>query len=139
MPNLEGSANKKIIIIAVLAIVTVVLALGYIKALSDIRQLEDPEAQAETDRKEIEEIVKRVSRHLFVPEEGLPLLATVVDAEALASEQPFYRGVEIGDKVLIYAQTQRAIIYSPERDLIVNVGPVIVNNQDATDGGAANQ
>ena len=94
--------------------------------------MENPEAQAEIDRKEIEEIVERVSRHLFVPEEELPLIATVVDAEALASEQPFYRGVENGDKVLIYARTQRAIIYSPERDLIVNVGPVIINNQGNT-------
>jgi len=107
--------------------IIVVLVISGVGIYFDLRD-GDIDKSPEEQREEIEEIVAEVRTHMYVPEEELPLLATVVDAEALAGQQPFYRGVLDGDKVLIFVQTQRAIIYSPERDIIVNAGPVIAND-----------
>ena len=70
--------------------------------------------------------VAAVSTLLVLPEDETPLVATIVDAAALQEEQSFYQGAENGDQLLIYGQSLRAILYSPERNIIVNVGPVQV-------------
>ena len=60
-------------------------------------------------------------------------MATVVNADALKVEQPFYRNVVNGDRVLIFGESQQAIIYSPSRDMIVNMGPVVVDEAARND------
>lgn len=90
----------------------------------------DQEARARKELlNELQQVLGQVEKHMLIPTllEEEPLLATVLDAVALAAQQPFYSGVIDGDKVLIYPGSLRAIIYSPERDIIVNVGPVVVN------------
>ncbi|MEX0933723.1 MAG: hypothetical protein WD003_00485 [Candidatus Paceibacterota bacterium] len=87
---------------------------------------DDNTSQAATEQ-EILETVERAGRHILLPSGETPVMATVVDAAVLQAEQPFYQNVVNGDRVLVYQQAQRAIIYSPSRDLIVNVGPVVVD------------
>ena len=56
-------------------------------------------------------------------------MATVVDAAALAKDQPFYKDAHNGDKVLIYVKAQKAIIFDEKNDRLVNVGPVYIDKQ----------
>jgi hypothetical protein len=72
-----------------------------------------------------------VSKLIMLPKGEEPVLATISDATALAKEQPFYAGSKNGDIVLVYQKALKAIIYSPDRNIIVNVGPVSVE-QGAT-------
>ena len=91
---------------------------------------ENPQEDQLAIQKEIEDVIEKIGNHLILPEGETPTMATVVDAATLIEEQPFYRNTIDGDKVLIYTQNQQAIIYSPSRDIIVNVGPVVINDQD---------
>ncbi|MCU0660002.1 MAG: hypothetical protein MUD00_00045 [Candidatus Pacebacteria bacterium] len=42
----------------------------------------------------------------------------------------FFKGAQKGDKLVVFPTTGKAIIYSPERDIIVNVGPVTFDNNE---------
>jgi hypothetical protein len=48
-----------------------------------------------------------------------------------AKEQPFLAGSQNGDILMVYTGIGKAIVYSPARDLIVNVGPVQMGNPTA--------
>ncbi len=89
----------------------------------------DKATQAEID-KATEELVAKVGKLILLPNEK-PTLATVLDAKKLVAEQPFYAGAENGDQLLVYAKAQKAILYSPSKNILINVGPVYFNN--ATD------
>jgi hypothetical protein len=76
-----------------------------------------------------EDLVEQIGQTMLLPE-GAPTLATVTDREKLA-EQPFFQKSENGDKVLIYTQSGRAILYRPSMKKIVDVTSVNVNPQTA--------
>lgn len=81
--------------------------------------------------KELVNIVRTVGSILLLPA-GKPTLLTVADPEALAAQQPFFRGSIAGDKLLIYKDAGKAILYSPARHLIVNVGPITADGAAKT-------
>ena len=82
------------------------------------------------NEEEINEILAELSELLLLPSEEVPLVATVVDAESLRSEQPFYSNAEADDRLLIFAESQQAILYRPSDKKIINMGPVYFD-QDA--------
>lgn len=119
---LPKSRNNLVIGIVVAVVVAVLVALGvslFMGGGSEDGELSDAE---------IQRLLGQVSSHMILPEGEEPAIATIVDAAALIAEQPFYNGAQDGDRVLIYPQAQRAIIYSPSRDIIVNVGPIVVDD-----------
>ena len=67
---------------------------------------------------ETKDIVARVRKHMVLPDEE-PLVNTVTDAEKVRGE-PFYAKAQNGDKVIVFSN--RAILYSPTQDKIVEVG-----------------
>ncbi len=82
------------------------------------------------EAKEIEDLTKEISQSLLLPENETPTLATVTDKEKLAG-QPFFQKSENGDKVLIYSQSGRAILYRPSLKKIVDITSVNINPQTA--------
>ncbi len=78
------------------------------------------------DVKEVEELSTTIGKFMELPSGEVPTLATVTDREKLA-EQPFFQKAENGDKVLIYSQSGRAILYRPSTKKIVDVTTVNVN------------
>lgn len=78
------------------------------------------------ENREIENIVLQISQSMELPEGEVPTLATVTDKDKLA-EQPFFQKAENGDKVLIYTNSGRAILYRPSTKKIVDVTTVNVN------------
>ncbi len=79
------------------------------------------------------ELLGRVEKHIRLPRGEEPIVATVTDARRLIEEQPFYKDVKNGHKVLIYSS--KAIIYDPVNDVLINVGPIMVNDaQDILSG-----
>ena len=80
-------------------------------------------SKVEEDKK-IKEITDNVGKLMMLPKGEQPVIATITDSVNLAKEQPFYAGSSNGDVVLVYQKALKAIIYSPEKNIIVNVGPV---------------
>lgn len=98
------------------------------------RQLSsNPSAKA---AKEINDTVGRVSKMMLLPTDEGPSLATVTDKGKL-KDQAFFKFAENGDKVLIYAKNQKAILYRPKDNKIINVAPIALQqNQNGTVSGA---
>lgn len=90
----------------------------------------DEAAQAEID-KATQEILAKVGQLIILPDEK-PTFATILDAKKLIAEQSFYAGAVNGDQLLIYQKAQKAIIYSPTKNILVNVGPVYFNDATTT-------
>ena len=68
-------------------------------------------------------LVAKVSKLIVLPEGEIPTIATVADPEKLQS-QPFFAKAKKGDKVLIYANAKRAILYDVEGNKILEVAPI---------------
>jgi len=85
------------------------------------------------DSKEIEELTKTIGQFVELPADETPTLATVTDREKLA-DQTFFLKAENGDKVLIYSNSGKAILYRPSTKKIVDMTSVNVNQptQEAT-------
>ena len=121
---LPKSKNKQVLGIAAVLILVVVVVLGVIFFAGGGGGSDD----GQLSEAELATLLSQVGSHMILPEGEEPAVATIVDAAALIAEQPFYNGAQDGDRVIIYTQAQRAIIYSPERDIIVNVGPIVVDD-----------
>ena len=111
-------SNAGITIVVVLAVLLIV-ALGtafyfYKKANAN------PNDEAV---KELARVVKMVGRHIVLPKDETPTMATVTDPEKL-KDQPFFVNAKKGDKVLIFSSSGKAILYDPAEDKIVEVAPI---------------
>jgi hypothetical protein len=93
--------------------------LATIKLKPEILGLAKPET---APQEEIEDIVEKVSKLMIIPSET-PQLATLTNLEGVQNQQ-FFRNALAGDKVLVFKNAKRAIIYRPSEDLIVEVGVV---------------
>lgn len=81
-------------------------------------------------QQEVQDLVAKVSRLIVLPEGETPTVATVSDPEKL-KEQPFFSKAQKGDKVLIYTNAKKAILYSPTANKIVDVAPINIGNTPA--------
>lgn len=85
----------------------------------------DPqEAVAEEKR----HIIAAVGKLMFLPEGEEPTVAEVTDLAQLQS-QPFFDRATLGDKVLIYTNARKAILYNPDKNKIVDVTPLDMGDQ----------
>lgn len=78
-------------------------------------------------QQEVEALIGKISRLIVLPEGEIPTIATVSDPEKL-KDQPFFAKAQKGDKVLIYTNAKKAILYSPSANKIVEVAPINIGN-----------
>lgn len=115
----------KRVVLPLVAVVAIVLA-GYF--YTQVRALkQNPQAVAQ---KELTEFVDKVSKLIVLPTNETPTLATVSDPEAL-KDQAFFASALKGDKVLIYAQAKKAILYSVTLNKILDVAPLNIGTSAA--------
>ncbi len=125
--------TKKILYVL---IVIVILVLGYAlykkfyNPKSDNNQLTD---------KQVASLVKKVSKLIAVPDEK-PVVATILKADELIAEQKFYLGSQNGDYLIVFPTAQKALIYREKENKLINVGPIIVdqNKQAPTSTSSSN-
>lgn len=76
---------------------------------------------------EVKVVLDKLSKHILLPTGEDPQIGRIDDPAEAVKAQPFVAGSQKGDLLIIYVKAAKAIVYSPERDIIVNVGPVSVN------------
>jgi len=91
----------------------------------------DDAAQAQA---EIAQLIKDVGDNIELPNEQ-PTVATVSDPEALRS-QPFFAKAKVGDRVLLYPNAKKAILYDPVADIVIEVAPINIGDEqvDVSEG-----
>jgi len=78
---------------------------------------------------EVEKLVNLVGKLMELPAGENPTVATIKDKEKL-TDQPFFSRAENGDRVLIYAQAKKAILYRPSTNKIVEVSVINIGGQN---------
>lgn len=110
------SNTKLLIFILIILLVATFGVAGYFYKKAN----SDPSKEA---AKELDATIKAVSRHMILPENEKPTLATVSDPEKL-KDQAFFQKAKKGDRVLVFPASKKAILYSPSSDRIIEVAPV---------------
>ena len=82
-------------------------------------------SSSQATQDEVQKIVVRVGRLIVLPSGEQPTIATVTDPDKLR-DQAFFANAKIGDRVLIYANARKAILYNPDADKIVEVAPLTI-------------
>ena len=89
------------------------------------------QALLNSPRQQAIELANRVGRLIEMPADEVPGVATVTDPNQL-EKTPFYAKAKKGMKVLIYPESQKAILYDPVADKIVEVMPLIMSSSSPT-------
>lgn len=76
-------------------------------------------------------MVEEVGKIYALPKDETPTIATVIDKEKL-KDQPFFANAQNGDKILIYTKAKKAIVYRPKEKVIVNAGPIALDQKSLT-------
>jgi hypothetical protein len=118
----SGAGSIVLIILFLLVVLASGAAVYFYRQMSAIRDNPQKVAQEEVDK-----AVERVGVLMVLPEEQ-PTLATVNDPARLAN-QPFFSKAKTGDQVLIYPNAQKAILYDPVANKIIDVAPINIGNQ----------
>jgi len=92
--------------------------------LEQLRETAQRSGQAVAD-----EVLEKLRRHIELPVEPVPTVATIVDVEQLRQANDFYAPAENGDHLVI--TDRRAILYDADRDIILDIVPVQINQQQA--------
>src|SRR3990167_9474286 len=119
-------ARYKIYIISVIVLIIAAIpsVFFYIKLRQVENQLENRSSMPiDTSAAVIEEVGKLME----LPDEK-PTVATITDREKLLA-QPFFAKSKTGDKVLIYTQNRKAILYDPVAKKIIDVAPINISSE----------
>jgi uncharacterized protein YneF (UPF0154 family) len=81
-------------------------------------------------QEEVKAIVAEVGKLIDLPANETPTIATITDITKLAN-QPFFQNAKNGDKVLIYNNAKKAIIYDPSSKKVIDVAPINVGTPSA--------
>ncbi|MCL4353927.1 LytR C-terminal domain-containing protein [Patescibacteria group bacterium] len=123
--------NKNIIFPIVFVVVAIALISSfyfYSKYQQAQKLLNDP---SQASKAETQELLTKVGNLIVLPSGETPTVATVSDKKKLAN-QAFFKNAENDDKVLIYSQAQKAILYRPSINKLIEVASVnlnMLNNQ----------
>lgn len=132
----ETNWPKRIfIILFFLGLIGGLVSLGYLyyQTRQELKFLASPAGQEELGRRATQQTVEALAQLAILPQED-PVIATITDKDALASQSAFYRNAENGDKLVVFPQAQQAYIYSPSKNKIVNVGPLVIESEDQPSG-----
>ncbi|MFA6476060.1 MAG: hypothetical protein WCV68_01445 [Candidatus Paceibacterota bacterium] len=111
----------------ILVVIIILAVVGYYCWTIYKPQPSQAEAQKMAEQ-QVMALVAKVRRHMVLPDKEVPQVAEVKDAALAIKEQPFLAGSQNGDVLIVYTSISKAIVYSPARDLIINVGPVQMND-----------
>jgi len=120
--------NKRGVQTLVACLVACLLATGVIAFHFYTRSNDLENNPQKVAQKENDALIATVGKLMFLPTGENPTVATVADPEKL-KDQPFFTNAKKGDKVLIYTNARKAILYNPDSNKIVEIAPVNIGQQ----------
>lgn len=78
---------------------------------------------------ETKTLITEVGKLIELPTSEQPTIATVSDVTKL-TQQPFFDHAQNGDKLLIYTQAKKAILYRPSINKIIEVAPLNIGSNN---------
>lgn len=124
--------NIKLVSIIVIAIL-IVGGVGsgyffYTKFQETNKILNNPDEIAKKDEKAI---IDKIKVLVDVPNDETPSVATVLDVEKL-KDQAFFARAQNGDKVIVYSNAKRAILFRPSTNKVIEVSSISLNSADTS-------
>lgn len=113
------------IIFLVLSVSSTGAAYYYYRQNQVIRK--NPQAATEMDN---QAILKKIGAIMELPPEK-PSIATILDREKL-KDQAFFQKAQNGDKVIIFEQARRVLLYRPDTGRVIDFAPLILDAQPST-------
>ncbi len=96
------------------------ITIGIIRAYPQMVGLAKNTQQSDA---ELNALITEVGKLMELPQSERPIVATVDDANKVQSQQ-FFKNAQNGDRVLIYSNARKAILYRPADKRIIEVGTV---------------
>lgn len=81
-------------------------------------------------QEEVKKLVSEVGKFIDLPTGENPTVATITDITKL-KDQPFFARAKNGDKVLIYTNARKAILYDPQAKKVIDIAPINIGSQSA--------
>lgn len=72
------------------------------------------------DQADISSIVNMIRQSVEIPSNETPTVATVTDQDKVRS-QPFFASAQTGDKIVVFAQAKKAVLFRPSSGKIINI------------------
>ena len=117
--------NLKRAFVVLAAVAVAILIWQYLDARAELNRFNDPVKAVEAESKDL---VGQVSKIMILPNGEQPVPAEVSD-ESRFADNPAFAGVKNGDKLLIYQEQRKVIIYRPSTNQIVNVISVAADQE----------
>ncbi len=121
-----GGVNTKVLLVLIIMVITV--ATFYFKPEE---RVDAPAAATSTldgqlgsATEESQNILASLSEIYEVPVDDEPVMYTIDDAAALIAQQAFFTGSQNGDTLFIFPKSMKAVIYSQQRNKVINAGPL---------------
>ncbi len=133
----SSSTLKLILGILVVALLALVLVLDGRRREAEQRLKQvsvrlEQEQNIAQNKELAKQVLARVRKHFALPMEPEPTVATIVDVEKLRERNVFYRKAENGYHLIL--TSNRAILYDPKQDVIIDVAPVQIQTVPSSSG-----
>lgn len=128
--NSRRPKNNVLIVVLIVVVVLALAVAGYF-AYKYINITSNPSVAQANQSREVDTIKGEVGKLILLPSDETPTLATVSDITKL-KDQPFFKDAKNGDKILIFPQAKKAIIYREDINKLVNVGPIAITSDVAS-------
>jgi hypothetical protein len=121
-----GISKKLILILGTVLTLCVIVGFFlyyYLQYQQNQKLLKNPLLASEREQ---ETVVSKVGQLTQLPTGEAPTIAKVTDTTKLRGQQ-FFQHARNGDYVLIYSKAKEAILYDPDGNKIIQVGPISLN------------
>lgn len=93
---------------------------NYISTRNELKKVTDPAAAVAA---EANKLAEKVGKYLELPSGETPTVATVKNVEQL-NNQTFFERAKNGDKILVFPQARRAVLYRPSTNKVIEYAPI---------------
>jgi hypothetical protein len=84
----------------------------------------------EAAKAETKFILGQVGKLMDLPTDEDPTIATILDSEKL-KDQPFFAKAKNGDKVILYTNARKAILFRPDTNRVIDFAPINIGTPSA--------